>query len=189
MTAGYSDPGPYPENFKVCKRITGGGRVEHGKDVIFSLTGRKEDDDSFKSVSTSYWKIHEAVKTAFEKLGESPRFYRCDEKLPKGGECFVYPIATDLALGDKKVAGGAQKRSVGILMHQESIQIPKKMDAFAFASALRKGFEEQFHIVFSETQWDPEVFEEAKKLSMEKYPNLNDLTSQAAERLLIGIER
>lgn len=165
VSAGYSDPGPFPEGEKICRRITGGGRVQHGRDVIFSLIARKEDDDTFKSVRTSYWKIHEAVKAALEWVGEKPRFYRCDEKLPRGGECFMYPIATDLALGNQKVAGGAQKRSMGVLLHQESVQLPKRLDAFEFAGALEKAFQQQFSIFFEDSLWDPEVLEAAKRLA------------------------
>src|SRR6188474_3344773 len=30
---------------KVCRRITGGGKVEHGNDLILSIIGRKNEDD------------------------------------------------------------------------------------------------------------------------------------------------
>lgn len=168
-TVGYSDPGPFSLDEKICKRMTGGGRVSHGRDVIFSLTARKDDDETFKSVSASYWKIHEAVKTALEKLGEKPRFYRCDEKLPKGGECFVFPIATDLELDGHKVAGGAQKRSLGVLLHQESIQIPSRMDAFVFADALRDGFKQVFEVTFPFYEIDSEILKTTKELAARKY--------------------
>lgn len=185
-TAGYSDPGPFPAHTRVCKRITGGGRVEHGQDVIFSLTARKDDEESFHSVSVSYWKIHEAVKIAFEKLGEKPRFYRCDEKLPKGGECFVYPIATDLELDGRKVAGGAQKRSLGALLHQESIQLPPRMDRFVFADALREGFGGIFQTEFPFYECDPQILKDAKKIAEQKYPNLAGVKLETGKELLAG---
>lgn len=178
MTTGYSDSGPFPADLKICKRMTGGGRVFHGNDLIFSLVARKDDDESFASVRISYWKIHEAVKKAFEKMGARPEFFRCDEQLPRGAECFVFPIATDLAIDCKKVAGGAQKRSLGILMHQESVQLPPKMDALEFLECLKAGFAEEFKISWQDMICDPAMLEEAETLAAEKYKNLNESHAQ-----------
>ena len=154
---------------RVCRRMTGGGIVHHGKDLIFSLVARKTDDESFKSVRPAYLKIHEAVKAAFESFGLQPRFYRCDENLPRGGECFVFPIATDLALAGKKVAGGAQKRSSGALLHQESIQVGHGLDPFDLADALRVSFEKVFEIQMKPMDLDPVLLEKAKELAEQKY--------------------
>lgn len=170
VTVGYSHPQDQMDKERnQCRRITGGGRVEHGEDVIFSIIGQKEDDESFKSVRVSYWKIHEAVKMAYESLGSQPRFFRCDEKLPRGGDCFVYPIATDLALGDQKIAGGAQKRSSGIFLHQESLKVPAPMDAEMLVTALRQSFEKVFEIKLNSTICELEHLEQAKNLAREKY--------------------
>jgi lipoyl(octanoyl) transferase len=153
---------------KICRRITGGGLVEHGNDLIFSIIARKEDDVSFKSVEASYCKIHSAVKTAFESLKLKPRFYREDENLPKGQDCFLYPIATDLALGKKKIAGGSQKRSSGVLLHQESVQLGK-VDAEQFVASLRAGFQKAFNVNLVNSTIDPAWFREADRLAKEKY--------------------
>ncbi len=168
VTVGYSDPLTKEPSGRICRRITGGGRVEHGSDVVFSLIARKQDDESFKSVRISYLKIHEAVKEAFEASGKEPRFYRCDEKLPRGGDCFLYPIATDLGLEGQKVAGGAQKRSSGVLLHQESVK-PGKTDIFIFVEFLKKAFAAQFGIRCEDAPFDPALLKEAKKLARKKY--------------------
>ncbi len=154
---------------RVCRRITGGGVVHHGRDLIFSIVARKTDDESFRSVRLAYLKIHEAVKAAFEAGGMHPRFYRCDENLPRGRECFAFPIATDLALEGRKVAGGAQKRSSGVLLHQESIQDVQGLDLFDLAAGLRASFEKTFGIQFKPMDLDPGLLEKAKELAEGKY--------------------
>lgn len=186
ITVGYSFRGETTSSNgkKICKRITGGGEVQHGEDVLFSLIAHKSHDESFSSVRMSYLKIHEAVKTAFESLGYRPRFYRCDEKLEKGGDCFRFPIATDLSIGDKKVAGGAQKRSAGTLLHQESIQPPKarflfhpllflkrskELEAEELIKALKHAFEKTFNIQLAEKDLDPLWLRQAEELAAEKY--------------------
>ena len=191
ITVGYSHPiaeAAKEVNPPMCRRITGGGRVVHGKDLIFSLIGRKEDDESFNSVRVSYWKIHEAVKQAYEIQGESPRFYRCDagrqaavgrsnpapdrqsgEKLPRGGNCFAFPIATDLAVGNEKVAGGAQKRSSGVFLHQESLKLPGALQAEALKQSLQNAFEKTFNISLQNQNAEPQQLAAAKALAREKY--------------------
>jgi lipoate-protein ligase A len=153
----------------ICRRITGGGYVAHGNDLIFSLVARKDHEDSFSSVRLSYWKIHEAVKLAFEEFGHRPRFFRCDENLPKGTDCFRYPIATDLALNDKKIAGGAQKRSGSVFLHQESVQIPGQEAGYGFMENIRKAFETVFDVRITGSDLIPEWLIEAEELAKLKY--------------------
>ncbi len=148
-----------------CKRITGGGVVRHGNDLMFSLFAAKEDDESFGSIRKSYWKIHEALKAALEFLNFKPRFYRCDENLPKGSDCFQFPIATDLALDGEKIAGGAQKRSAGGMLHEESIRLMKGMDAERLMPALKRAFEKVFRVEIVEVDLDPEILAEAEKIA------------------------
>ena len=166
-TIGYSQalPGDH-----VCRRITGGGRVNHGDDVLFSLVARKEDDESFKSVRVSYWKIHEAVKSAMELSGIASRFYRCDENLPKGADCFQFPIASDLSWQNQKIAGGAQKRSAGVMLHQESIRLIEGLTGLGFIAKLQKGFEKVFDVAIALQDLDPKLLAEAETLAEEKYP-------------------
>jgi len=173
VTIGYShkpkDEERLSKALPVIQRITGGGRVEHGKDIIFSLIAHKQHDESFHSVRISYWKIHEALKAGFETLGLKPRFYRCDENLPEGPECFRYPISSDLALGNNKIAGGSQKRSAGTLLHQESVVVPSGINGFQLAEAFSGGFKKVFNTEFESEPIQPDWFEKAKVLADTKY--------------------
>ncbi len=172
VTVGYSYRGDIPDNVPACRRITGGGRVDHGRDLVFSLVASKGDDESFSSVRLSYWKIHEAVKAALESYGRQVRFYRCDENLPRGGDCFQFPIATDLAADGRKVAGGAQKRSGPALLHQESVRIPDGMDAAKFAARMTRSFADTFKVRVLKSELDPELLTQARRLAEEKYSPL-----------------
>ncbi len=171
VSFGYSHPSADLEREKrnACKRITGGGRVEHGRDVIFSLLAVRGHEEAFKSVRVSYLKIHEAVKSALESFGLTPRFYRCDENLPKGRDCFLFPIATDLGLEGRKIAGGAQKRSRGALLHQESVKLPDGIGFEGLIQALGNAFELVFETKLERHKLDPAWLEEAETLALEKY--------------------
>lgn len=157
------------ESLPVSRRMTGGGRVVHGNDLMFTLIAPKAADESFKSVRLSYLKIHEVLKAALEALGCRPRFYRCDEKLPKGRDCFIFPIATDLAADGRKIAGGGQKRSLGIMLHQESVQLEGLPAAGRIVEAFKSEFRRIFETDFTDAEMVPAWFEEAEALGAEKY--------------------
>jgi lipoyl(octanoyl) transferase len=177
ISVGYTYRGPEPTNGgkPFCRRWTGGGRVDHGRDLMFSIAAYKTDDESFPSVRMSYLKIHESVKLAYETLGLRPRFYRCDEGLPKGSDCFQFPIATDLACGDHKIAGGAQKRTRGAFLHQESLVIPKGIDSKVLEQTIAAGMENIFKIKLDTANWKPDYFKEAEVLKQAKYENADFL--------------
>ena len=65
-----------------CRRLTGGGCVLHGCDLIFSLVARLQTDpENLGSVRTSYAKIHESVSRGLKRCGLDPKFYAAEEDL------------------------------------------------------------------------------------------------------------
>ena len=150
----------------VCRRVTGGGCVLHGRDLIFSLTPRMQSDPArFGSVRTSYSKIHESVKIGLQECGLDPKFYSSKDALPKGNDCFDFPVESDLSWKGKKIAGGAQKRSEGVLLHHESISIPEGIERGALIRAVRKGLEQVFVTSIRNADLDPGLYFRAAKNS------------------------
>jgi len=152
-----------------CRRITGGGCVLHGEDLIFSLFIRTESDPGkLGAVRTSYAMIHEAVRRGFLKFGGEPVFYEAQDDLEKGADCFDFPVQSDLRMDGKKVAGGAQKRSVGVLLHHESVRIPEGVAWSDLAQAIREGFEEVFSVTVRDADLDPEIYFQAERLAADR---------------------
>jgi len=143
----------------VCRRSTGGGRVRHGKDLMFSLIAEKSWDETFKFVETSYLSFHVMVQSALKSLGKEAVFYAGEG--PRGADCFTHPIATDLCFQGQKIAGGGQKRSAGMLLHQESIQPVPGLDFSALIPALERAFSDCFEAVAVRGDWHPEHLEAA----------------------------
>ena len=151
------------QTLPVCRRVTGGGTVIHGQDLIFALCARKEDDPAkFESVETSYRHLHEVVKMAFEKLGLKPEFYR-DQPLQTGRDCFLFPVETDLRLEGKKIAGGAQKRSGSVFLHEESVQPPEEISLVRLEEEILAAFDNYFGIKMERILIEPEFIAEAEK--------------------------
>ncbi len=162
------------QNIPVCRRITGGGTVVHGNDLIFSLFARKQDNpEKFESVETSYRHIHEAVKLALGRLGASAQFYD-HQKLENGRDCFLNPVETDLQANGRKIAGGAQKRSVDIFLHEESIQPPKGLLLEDLERELLTAFAEYFGVKIERAEIKPEILFAAEKAASECILNMPD---------------
>ena len=148
----------------VCRRVTGGGCVLHGQDLIFSLIVRHDGSPGFfASVRTSYEKIHESVRVGLQACGLDPKFYSGTGKLPKGIDCFDFPVESDLSWKGKKIAGGAQKRSEGVLLHHESISIPPGVKLEDLARAIQEGFEQVFAVLIKKADLVPEFYFQAEK--------------------------
>jgi lipoate-protein ligase A len=154
----------------VCRRVTGGGCVFHGRDLIFSLIARFDEGPlPLSTVSESYGKIHEGVKIGLELCGLDSKFYGPKDAV-QGSDCFDCPVESDLSWKGKKIAGGAQKRSEGVLLHHESILIPPGVEWADLIRAIRKGLETVFKMTIRDTDLDPGIFFEAERKAMSREP-------------------
>jgi lipoate-protein ligase A len=99
-----------------------------------------------------------------ESCGLDPKFYGREETLPKGNDCFDFPVTSDLSWKGKKTAGGAQKRSSGVLLHHESIQIPSGVGREELIYAVRQGLGQVFGVEIQNAELDPEIYFQAGKL-------------------------
>lgn len=159
----------------ICRRVTGGGTVLHGNDLIFALCARKEDQpDQFETVESSYLHLHEAVRIAFQKIGLRPDFYQ-DEPLKSGRDCFLFPVETDLRLYGRKIAGGAQKRAGDVFLHEESIQPPKNVSLGVLEAKLIEAFQEYFAIEMSRMQIEPDLMMRAEVFAPQMILKVSEL--------------
>jgi lipoate-protein ligase A len=121
------------QNCPVVKRITGGGVVEHGKDITFSIVVPNAADWGLENVQESYLKINQMAVSALRQLekregiSQLPALSSFSEK-PDTRErtnyfCFKKPTKYDLMMNGIKIGGGAQRRTGGKLLHQGSLQM------------------------------------------------------------------
>lgn len=137
----------WKKKLPLCVRPTGGGLVEHGNDLIYSVIARRDSYPTFDKVRTSYLSFHEAILEAFRNLGIETRLLRCDEAKRRSSalsECFNEPVATDLLMNERKIAGGAQWRRREAFLHQGSIQIPDSVSFERLKIVLIEAFQKKF---------------------------------------------
>ena len=108
--------------YTFVRRPSGGGFVDHRNDLTFSLILPKEHQ-LLKDRCKSYQSIHLILKESLLALGIESELH--DQPLAnldnKTLKCFISAAKYDLLLGDKKIAGGAQKRTKTAFLHQGSI--------------------------------------------------------------------
>lgn len=157
----------------VAKRVSGGGCVLHGDDIIFSLIIPLDQDvGRFTTTKTSYKEIHSVIALAFQRKGFDPCFYTGGEELPKGDDCFTFPVENDLEWGGQKIAGGAQKRSQGVLLHHESIRVPPGLSPQELISMIRDSFTAVLKVEFEDVELDADLYFETMYQSKEVHPSI-----------------
>ena len=111
-------------NHDLVRRWTGGGVVEHGRDLTFSLLVPRSMTLATLPVAESYRIIHEAVGMAMIQAGlPTPSLQMVSGVAEISSRaCFDRPVRYDLLSLGQKIVGGAQRRTRRGLLHQGSIQ-------------------------------------------------------------------
>ena len=123
--------GPLAADYPACelvRRWTGGGVVEHGQDVTYSLLLPRAHPLTNLPAGESYRLIHNALLAAILEMGwtnvslcEGSSMHEASESRA----CFVNPVRYDLISGERKISGAAQRRTRQGLLHQGSVQHPQ----------------------------------------------------------------
>jgi lipoate-protein ligase A len=147
----------------LVRRWTGGGMVEHGSDLTFSLMIPKGDSAASMAPAIFYRELHGRIaRWLSDILSQEVRLAR-EGDLRAGGACFVAPVSDDLLLEGRKILGGAQRRSEGALLYQGSIQ------GVACMSWDPQGLARVLCTQFSATSLSGELSEKALRLAGDRY--------------------
>src|SRR5207237_4111766 len=124
-------------NRATVRRWTGGGIVPHGEDLTYSIMIGSNDDAFALASKIIYRRVHFALGNALREIGivsalvqtEATKVYHA---------CFANPVVSDVMENGRKIAGAAQRKTRGGLLHQGSIQRENLDDRFrnAFARLL-----------------------------------------------------
>ena len=157
----YADVSEHENEREIVRRWTGGGIVLHGADLTYSVILPTRDREPLSPSREIYAEIHEAIRVALSHevaaalaAGDAPKV---------SDACFANPVAADVLVDGRKIAGAAQRRTRAGLLHQGSIQYEHLPHGFreAFASAICPSFEMR--------SVPPEAIERATDFAHTKY--------------------
>ena len=113
-----------PPSTLFVRRYTGGGLVEHGQDLTYTLVLPANHPLTLAGTIPSYRSIHTAVAAALRAAGVDCQLATAQPKKDHAS-CFLKPVPADvLDPGGNKLAGAAQRRTRQGCLHQGSILVP-----------------------------------------------------------------
>jgi lipoate-protein ligase A len=150
------------------RRMTGGGIVDHRRDLTYSLLVPRGLPMAEARGDESYRRIHQSVVETLQ-AAEIPARMLDDDDASDSAACFEHGVAWDVVGKDgRKLAGAGQKRSRAGLLHQGSILIPDSRAGVLIAPTLAAS------LAAKSCPWspDPEVLQQAMTLAEERYATM-----------------
>ena len=137
---------------KYTRRPTGGGLVPHFDDVTFSCVF---PDGGVVSPLEIYRRLHTAILLGLREAGLEVKLCETNSLPipgePRGGQCFIQPVALDILTEAGKVLGGAIRRQGNTVLYQGSLQLPNaRARAAEFESAILRSLAKEWKL-----QWQP----------------------------------
>ncbi|MFU8847388.1 MAG: lipoyl protein ligase domain-containing protein [Opitutales bacterium] len=133
-----------PEGITLCRRMTGGGIVDHRNDWTYALIIQRTANCADLSSNELYARVHQALAQALAALQTETRLAPCPRqcgaapasKSSGPSQCFVQPVMNDVLHPDgRKIAGAAMKRTRNGLLLQGSVDraaLPEALDFQSF---------------------------------------------------------
>jgi lipoyl(octanoyl) transferase len=153
----------------LIRRPTGGGIVPHDVDWTYSLAFPAGHEWHCLRAEESYRRVHEWVRAAFTRLGETLDLAP-DCRRTGPGQCFAGYEKSDLLWRGRKIAGAAQRRNRTGLLIQGSVQPPlpslAKMD---WQQAMCDAASAELGVKWTEFETDMALCERAEALTRGKY--------------------
>ena len=133
----FSEACEIASNRATVRRWTGGGIVSHGEDLTYSIMIGSRDDAFALASKIIYQRVHLALGSALREIGIVSALVQT-EATKISDVCFANPVVSDVIENGRKIAGAAQRKTRGGLLHQGSIQRENLDERFrnAFARLL-----------------------------------------------------
>ncbi|MFT4588510.1 MAG: lipoate-protein ligase A [Limisphaerales bacterium] len=153
----------------LIRRPTGGGLAPHDSDWTYSVAIPPSHAwFSLKAVE-SYRRVHEWLRRAFASIRVETTLAPCCQK-EGPGQCFIGAEQFDLLLGDRKLAGAAQRRTKAGLLIQGSIQLAGlDVDRRDWESAMLESASRNWGVDWKEIPDLGSLQAEFDRLATEKY--------------------
>jgi lipoate-protein ligase A len=152
----------------LIRRPTGGGLVPHDGDWTYSVVVPAGDPWFSLKAAASYQRVHEWIRAAFAEVRLTTELSPARRTVAPG-QCFVGAERFDVLLGEKKIAGAAQRRTRSGLLIQGSIQPPPNVERSRFEAAMLAAGSGTWQIDWVKLAPDEALSKRVSQLAHEKY--------------------
>jgi len=153
---------------ELVRRWTGGGLVEHGEDLTYTLVVPRDAEFFRHPALESYRLIHERIAAWLAGIGIVSAV-AANAVAGTPGACFQGHVQHDLVAETGKVAGAAQRRTRWGLLHQGSIQVPHSAERGSFSLATANNFASAFAHEVQQAKITDALQESTQQIVQEKY--------------------
>jgi lipoate-protein ligase A len=127
LSLGYFQPASDREHLPAVpwvRRSTGGAGILHHRELTYSFA--LPATPAWKSEEPWICRLHKLLREVLLDRGVESRVVVCGEEVKRGEVlCFLHHTAGDLAIGESKVAGSAQRKMRGALLQHGSLLLRK----------------------------------------------------------------
>jgi len=152
----------------LIRRPTGGGLVPHYADWTYSIVVPPDEHWYSLKAATSYRRVHEWIRAAFAGLSLTTQL-SSSSRAGTPGQCFIGAEQFDVLLGERKIAGAAQRRTRAGLLIQGSIQPPAGADRRGFEAAMLAVGSRDWQLEWMEAAVDESLDCRVGELARERY--------------------
>lgn len=156
------------EGSPFVRRYTGGGLVDHARDVTYTLVLPRAHPWMELSMPESYRLIHEGVQAVLTACGIASQMTPAAPTI-ESEACFAKPVKFDIISEAGKLSGAAQRRTREGLLHQGSILLPDPARNAELRRAFPAAFAARLELVMSPCDLTTEETARAVDLERDRY--------------------
>jgi lipoyl(octanoyl) transferase len=169
VSLGYFQPASVaPEGRPFVRRYTGGGLVDHARDITYTIVLPRAHPWMEFPAPESYAHIHRGVQAVLEACGVAVELTPEAAAL-ESEACFQKPVRFDLVAGGEKLGGAAQRRTREGMLHQGSLLLPDAARNGEVRRAFAKHFSSRLKFDLAPGELTPAESARAGDLERERY--------------------
>jgi lipoate-protein ligase A len=168
VSLGYFQPAALAGDRPFIRRYTGGGLVDHARDVTYTIVLPRAHSWMELSAPESYCIIHKGIQSVLEACGIRSELTP-EASTSESAACFAKPVRFDIMAAERKVSGAAQRRTREGMLHQGSILLPDPTKNDEVRKAFAEFFPGHLEIDFKPDELTSVEASHAAELERDRY--------------------
>ena len=168
VSLGYFQPAALAGERPFIRRYTGGGLVDHERDVTYTIVVPRAHPWMELSAPDSYCLIHKGVQAVLAACAIGAEL-ASEASSIESDACFVKPVRHDIVSGANKLSGAAQRRTREGMLHQGSILLPDTTQNPELRKAFPAAFAKQLALVLNPGELTAAELTRSTDLERERY--------------------